>query len=406
MITASLGLNWSNFQSGIQGAISSIQQLASGASIFQGLKFAANGFYEAVQMGDDLVDLNAQTGVAIDKLMELQMAFDLNGMKADQVQPVLSKMQKMIAEAGAGSAETAAKFSMMGISIQEIQGLNADEQLMEIGKAIGEIKNPAQRSAMAMEIFGKSGAKLLSVFAAGGMDEVRKMLGGQAEILLKNAGVFGKASDLLGVAGQKLRGFFVGVASEVLPQIMPIIDKAASLDLSGVGKDFGNSLAIALEIISQIANKIDEMIPKTGKIAVALQTGFDVAKSNISTLVGLFGALEKFGAFNQIKKDVQAKQEAAQNENPTPGPAPTGMDILRKAGVGLTGGLPDISSLQKVGGGSALLSGGQDNSPAYQSVRIQEDIRDYIKDLIQAVKEGSQDYQITPNTGGDMVLTA
>jgi hypothetical protein len=48
----------------------------------------------------------------------------------------------------------------------------------------------------------------------------------------------------------------------------------------------------------------------------------------------------------------------------------------------------------------------QDNSPAYQSVRIQEDIRNYIKDLINVVKENGQDYQVTPSTGGGLVLTA
>jgi hypothetical protein len=48
----------------------------------------------------------------------------------------------------------------------------------------------------------------------------------------------------------------------------------------------------------------------------------------------------------------------------------------------------------------------QTNSPAYQSVKIQEDIRDYIKDLIQTVKEGGQSYQISPNVSGSMILTA
>ncbi|CAB4161831.1 hypothetical protein UFOVP781_1, partial [uncultured Caudovirales phage] len=253
MIFASLGLDWANFQRGIQGAMASTRQLGStmqqsgGEGMFGGLTkaaanlgtlavamkvatFAADGLRDAIQLGDDLVDLNAQTGVAVDKLMELQMAFDLNGLKAENVQPVLAKMQKMIAEAGSGSAEAAAKFAMMGISIEEIQGLTADEQLMRIGEAIGKIQNPAQRAAMAMEVFGKSGAKLLSVFAAGGMDEIRKMLGGQAALLVQNAGVFGKASDLLGLAGNKMRGFFVGVASEVVPQLMSVIEKSASLD--------------------------------------------------------------------------------------------------------------------------------------------------------------------------------
>ena len=126
MIFASLGLDWSNFQRGIQGAIASVQRLAGGASLFATASAAARQFVDAIEMGDALVDLNAQTGVAIDKLMELQMAFDLNGMKAEQVQPVLSKMQRMIADAGSGSAEAAAKFAMMKISIADIHWLKAD----------------------------------------------------------------------------------------------------------------------------------------------------------------------------------------------------------------------------------------------------------------------------------------
>ena len=123
-------------QSGGGGMFSSIGQtignLSAVAIVMKTATFAADGLRDALQLGDDLVDLNAQTGVAVDKLMELQMAFDLNGMKAEQVQPVLAKMQRMIAEAGSGSAEAANKFALMGISIGDIQGLNADEQLMTI----------------------------------------------------------------------------------------------------------------------------------------------------------------------------------------------------------------------------------------------------------------------------------
>jgi hypothetical protein len=104
--------------------------------------------------------------------------------------------------------------------------------------------------------------------------------------------------------------------------------------------------------------------------------------------------------------EIEKAQEAARQKNPSPDAAPTGTDIIRKTGAGGPLGMSDISSLQKVGGGSALLSGMQDNSPAYQSVRIQEDIRDFIKDLINVVKENGQDYQVTPSTGGGLVLTA
>jgi len=431
MIFASLGLDWGNFQRGIQGAMASTRQLgstmqqSSSGGMFGGLTsaisnlsamavamkvatFAADGLMQAIQLGDDLVDLNAQTGVAVDKLMELQMAFELNGMKAEQVQPVLAKMQKLIAEAGSGSAEAAAKFAAMGISIDEIQGLTADEQLMRIGEAISRIQNPAQRAAAAMEIFGKSGAKLLSVFAAGGMEEVRKLLGKQSALLVQNAGVFGKASDLLGLAGNRLRGFFVGVASEIVPQLMTVIQKSASLDFSKAGQIFGQRMAVALEIVSRISSMFDNIASKIPQIGDGLVTVIDLLLLAIVPVIGIFNALVKIGAFSGIEADVKAKQEAARNETPTPDASPTGMDIARKAGTAMTGapGMGDISSLQKIGGGASLLAGMQTNSPAYQSVKVQEEIRDYVIDLIETVKQGGQSYQISPNTGGGMILTA
>jgi hypothetical protein len=396
---------------GLTSAISNISAMAVAMKV---ATFAADGLMQAIQLGDDLVDLNAQTGVAVDKLMELQMAFELNGMKAEQVQPVLAKMQKLIAEAGSGSAEAAAKFAAMGISIDEIQGLTADEQLMKIGEAIKRIENPAQRAAAAMEIFGKSGAKLLSVFGSGGKDdpggmqEVRKMLGNQTALLLENAGVFGKASDLLGLAGNRLRGFFVGVASEIVPQLMTVIQKSASLDFSKAGQIFGQRMAVALEIVSRISSTFDNIASKIPQIGDGLVTVVDLLLLAIMPVIGIFNALVKFGAFSGIEADVKAKQEAARNENPTPDASPTGMDIARKAGTAMTGapGMGDISSLQKIGGGASLLAGMQTNSPAYQSVKVQEEIRDYVIDLIETVKQGGQSYQISPNTGGGMILTA
>lgn len=415
MIFASLGLDWSNFQRGMQGAMSSVQRLAGGASLFAAVTVAAQHFYDAIQMGDNLGDLNAQTGVAIDKLMELQMAFDLNGMKAEQVQPVLSKMQRMIADAGSGSAEAATKFAMMGVSIADIQGLNADEQLMKIGEAITQIQNPAQRSAMAMEIFGKSGAKLLSVFAAGGMDEVRKVLGNQSALLLQNAGVFGRASDILGLTGMKIRGFFVGIASEIVPQLIDVLDKSAALDFSKIGVQTGKELtmfAIAgKELFTYLAMAADMIVSAFSKaadflLAPALYLGklFGGERGPSGQQQGAPETQDTY--LHKAMSDIEKQQQNVRDEYKTPGASPTGMDIIRKPGMSGPFGMSDISSLQKIGGGSALLSGMQDNSPAYQTMRIQEDIREYIKDLINVVKQNGQDYQITPQVGSNFVLTA
>ena len=76
--TIQIGADTSGFVSGINRAQTSmaglgsmIQRVVGGAAVFSGLTAAAKGFFAAIQAGDDLVDLNAQTGVAVDKLMEL-----------------------------------------------------------------------------------------------------------------------------------------------------------------------------------------------------------------------------------------------------------------------------------------------------------------------------------------------
>jgi hypothetical protein len=218
-------------------------KLLGGVSIMATLAAATRSFYAAMEAGGSLVDLSGQTGVAIDKLMVLQSAFEQAGMSAGDVQPTIAKLQKSIAEAATGNDQAIAKFKAMGIAIGDIQGLSADQQLAAVGEAIGKIENPAQRSAMAMEIFGKSGAKLLSVFSAGGLEDVQSSIGNQAQLMVENAGIFDRATDVLGMAGTKMQGFFVGMASQILPPLMGVVDTLNGLDLSGIGQDLGDAIA-------------------------------------------------------------------------------------------------------------------------------------------------------------------
>jgi len=409
MIFASLGLDWSNFQRGIQGAMTAVQRLAGGASLFATASAAARQFVDAIDMGDALVDLNAQTGVAVDKLMELQMAFDLNGMKADQLQPVLAKMQRIISEAASGSIEAAQKFAMMGISIEEIQGLNADEQLIKIGKAIKEIKNPAQQSAAAIEIFGKSGAKLLSVFSAGGMEEVRKVLGNQSALMLENAGVFGKASDILGLAGSKMRGFFVGIASEIVPQLMDVLDKAAKLDFSkvgqGVGKEINMFVAAAKEVYVWMAKLADLILGAFTKAAEILLSPAVYLGKLLGGDRGPSGQQEgapetKDTYLSRAMAQIEKEQKKAREENKTPGAADTNADYIQKVAAGPAAMIATSSA--KVGAlGGAVWGGEQSINVQRDQLAVQQRIANSIDAFLKAATPISNPYigGVTPQLG-------
>jgi hypothetical protein len=311
--TIQIGADTSGFVQGVQRAETSMRGLAGsiqsatapgmfdglaggfgkllgGVGIMATLAAAARNFYNAMEAGGTLVDLSAQTGVAVDKLMVLQLAFEQAGMSAGDVQPVIAKLQKSVAEAATGNADAAAKFRTMGLSIQSLQGLSADEQLTAVGDAIGKIENPAQRSAMAMEIFGKSGAKLLSVFSAGGLEDVQANIGNQAELMVQNAGIFDRATDVLNTAGNKMQGFFVGMASQIMPPLMGAVEALNGLDLSGIGEAFGGAIASAI-VLFQNFDAVGGII--LDSLTLAFKTAANFYYDQMTTGIFKLGSLIK-----------------------------------------------------------------------------------------------------------------
>jgi len=260
---AALNLDVSGFSNGIKKASNDVKSLGAslgsiaGGAIMAGLSAAAAaagaavaGMYSAMEAGGALVDLSEQTGIAIDRLMVLQTAFKQAGMSAEDVQPVINKMQKAIVGAATAGGPAAEAFQRLGLSAAELSGMGADEQLQAVGEAISKIQNPAQKAAIAMEIFGKSGGRALALFAAGGLDDAAAAVGNQARLMRDNAGVFDRITDVLGTAATKLQGLFVGMASEVAPMILSAVEAFNSIDLSGLGQQIGSVVAIVLEAFS------------------------------------------------------------------------------------------------------------------------------------------------------------
>lgn len=246
---------------------------AAGSAVVVG---AAHGMYEAMSQGGELVDLSERTGLAIDKLMELQVAFDQAGIGAAEVGPLVNKMQNAIADAAAGSATGQKTFADLGLSLEELGGMDAAGQMDTIGQAIAAIEDPVRRTQASMDIFGKSGGKMLALFAAGGLGGAQEALGGQAQLMAQNAAYFDEITDKLGTAALKVQGFFVGMASEVVPYFLEAADALQKLDFSKIGADIGNSFAVIIELF------------KSNQLGDAFVIGMQIAALKVGNIISSF----------------------------------------------------------------------------------------------------------------------
>ena len=231
-----------NSLKGLQSSVSGAKGLITGAFAAISSSAMAIGLERAFNVGHEMQVLSNATGGAVKDLVVMRKAFEENGIDGEKLGQVMGKLRKNIVQAAAtGSGE---QFRKLGLSVKELGRTSATDQLQTIGRAIMQIQNPTERSAYAMQLFGRSGQQMLALFANGdALGEAASVLGRQAQILDDNSAIFSDITVKLHGVGSKMQGFFVGMASRVAPAIKPLLDSFSKMDFSGLGEQIGDALA-------------------------------------------------------------------------------------------------------------------------------------------------------------------
>lgn len=204
---------------------------------FEIAKGTAESFGAALDMGGRLADLSERTGETAGKLLVLERAFTNNGLEAEGVGTSLNKLQKFMAAAGDESSAQGQKLSALGITMADLAGKTPTEQLGVFATRIGEIQDPTERAAMSMEIFGKSGGKMLPILRnfSGELANAKDQLGSMPDIMDKSSKIFDDISDNLTVIKGKFTEFAAGILSRVAPALQYITDAMTKIDAAGLG---------------------------------------------------------------------------------------------------------------------------------------------------------------------------
>jgi len=286
---------------GIAGAAAKVGSMAIDAAFAAAQKTVAS-FGDALNMGGRLAELSDRTGVAVDKVMLLERAFQNTGVGADSLGPILNKMQKAIVDAGDGSSKAADAFTKLGIPLSTLQDLSPDEQLRAIGKAIASIPDPAERAAVSMEIFGKSGGALNQVFANmdGELETAKAQLGSLPDIMKAGAAQFDKISDNLTIIGGKFVEFAAGIIDKVKPALDALTTALTRIDAAKLGQDFAEFFTGAGEGMKGFQAAVDaieagEMGTAFKIVGQAIQLQFkETANSVYTNMVAAFKTIGDF----------------------------------------------------------------------------------------------------------------
>lgn len=116
-----------------------------------------------IDFGSRLVDLSAQTGIAIEALQQLNAAGVVSGVPIDSLARGIGMLQRRLA---GGEGDAVGAVEKLGLSLDVLLKSSPDAMFTSIAAEIAKIPDPAQRALVAFQLLGRSGSELIPVLVS------------------------------------------------------------------------------------------------------------------------------------------------------------------------------------------------------------------------------------------------
>lgn len=216
-----------------KGSWKNLAQFAGGAAAVAGATRYLKGAGTAtVDLGKSTLALQRQTGMSIKTSSEWASVLKTRGIDAKQFGVGMVKLSKQMTATGPAGDKAQAAFAKMGVSMDAVKSGDVQGVLMQSADAFAAMKNPAEKAAMAQQLFGKQGQNLLPLMGAGakGIQEQLGLANKYGAVLSETSA--GGVKDLI----QRQRemqmaneGLKVQIGQALLPVVLSLSEAFAKL---------------------------------------------------------------------------------------------------------------------------------------------------------------------------------
>lgn len=130
----------------------------AGVATFDAFKGMIKGSIEATA---GLHDMAIQTGASVAALGAFRSVASTTSTSIEGIAGAMNKMAKVMAGAGEDSKGAGQAVKSLGLDFVALKGMKPEDQMLAVAKAMDGFQDGAGKSAVAMTLFGKEGAKML-----------------------------------------------------------------------------------------------------------------------------------------------------------------------------------------------------------------------------------------------------
>lgn len=236
----------------------------------------------------DMFDMARATGLGVEAFQEIAYAAKMSGIEAEKVKTSFVKFDKLIMDAAGGNKTYMQTFKDLGIQIKDSAGnLRKPNEIFEdIADIFHDVPDGAAKTALAYELFGKSGADLIPMLNDGkaGLKEFYKAARESGNFLNNEAIQAADAySDQLQEMGLKVKGAKIQIGNALIPTISKLIEKISEVatkvikwitDNSELVKQIGKTVLEVAKfavVVGGISFVLGGLLPIIGKAASAFK---------------------------------------------------------------------------------------------------------------------------------------
>ena len=265
---------------------------AAGAAILAAFSVTAlSGWVKAsIDAIDKTDELAERIGLSAEQFAGLQYAAKFASIEGDALASTLAKFNQTAAKAAQGAKTQSAAFASIGVSVRDASGnvKSSDVLLKEVADRFAELPDGVQKSALAMELFGKSGAKLVPLLNRGGagiqelVDQAKDLGLVLSDETYKAAGQFNDSLDVLGSVSE-------GTAQQVAANLLPALN-----DVTGLLVDLSTKSTASVDASDILGGALKAL----ATVVVVLGTAFKATGSLLGALVAAMSQVAQ-GQFSQ-----------------------------------------------------------------------------------------------------------
>ena len=225
--------------SGVDQAKEAIRSIGgvvnSAASVFTGFGEAFAGAFAVDQAADfisQMTDLGTSTlrtaaelGVSTTQAQQLGFIAKETGGDANSLALAMERLQLNLQHAQSSTSLQALALKSLGLSAKDLIALPLNTQLDRIADSFAKFADGPNKTAIALELFGRSGADMIPILDRGsaGMDKLRKSAEDAGIIVSRDTVT---ALDSAGTASTTLRASITSLGEAIVAQFSPSIIKA------------------------------------------------------------------------------------------------------------------------------------------------------------------------------------